>query len=299
MCRFVRFSVVICCAVLMLAGCGGGSGGSSVRQSVEPLAPLQKRPTIGVREKIADIGSAATGLTVTDLVVTPRSRLAPNERGQTTCSGTTCESVSDFGVLKSYPGSVSTASLSTITEESRIEDVTTQYGVNRGTVRGRDELTASSNIDFLAYGAWLDHTFFGVTRGNWNGTVDGTSVDGAETVFAFSTGTESGSNPVSGSATWNGLMVGLDKTTPTQAVNGQATLTYDFSDQALDVDLTNISGPGTYGNISWDNLAVQNGRFGGGNDSNSLSGSFYGPNHEEVGGVFERNQLIGAFGAQR
>jgi hypothetical protein len=299
MCRFVRFSVVICCAVLMLAGCGGGSGGPSVPLSLDPPA-LPQTPATNIREKIAKIGSAATGLTVTDLVVTPRSRLAPNERGQTTCSGTTCESVSDFGGLTSYPpASVSTASLSTITEESRIEGVTPLYGVNRGTVRGRDELTASSNIDFLAYGAWLDHTFFGVTRGNWNGTVDGTSVDGAETVFAFSTGTESGSNPVSGSATWNGLMVGLDKTTPTQAVNGQATLTYDFSDQALDVDLTNISGPGTYGNISWDNLAVQNGRFGGGNDSNSLSGSFYGPNHEEVGGVFERNQLIGAFGAQR
>ena len=75
--------------------------------------------------------------------------------------------------------------------------------------------------------------------------------------------------------------------------------TFDFADQTLDVNLTNVSGPGTYADMSWNGLAVQNGLFGGGTDSNSLSGSFYGANHEEVGGVFERNQLIGAFGANR
>ena len=33
--------------------------------------------------------------------------------------------------------------------------------------------------------------------------------------------------------------------------------------------------------------------------SDRISGQFYGPNHEEVGGVFERNMIVGAFGAKR
>ena len=32
---------------------------------------------------------------------------------------------------------------------------------------------------------------------------------------------------------------------------------------------------------------------------NRISGSFYGPAHEEVGGVFERNYIKGAFGAKK
>ena len=42
---------------------------------------------------------------------------------------------------------------------------------------------------------------------------------------------------------------------------------------------------------------VLNGSFRAGDGS--LSGSFYGPNHDEVGGTFERGGLIGAFGAER
>ena len=31
----------------------------------------------------------------------------------------------------------------------------------------------------------------------------------------------------------------------------------------------------------------------------SIEGHFYGTNHQEVGGIFERDALIGAFGASR
>ena len=49
--------------------------------------------------------------------------------------------------------------------------------------------------------------------------------------------------------------------------------------------------------MTWENLPVRNGRFGEGFDDPTIEGRFYGPNHEEVGGIFERNQIIGAFGA--
>ena len=51
--------------------------------------------------------------------------------------------------------------------------------------------------------------------------------------------------------------------------------------------------------MTWENLAVRDGRFGGGFDDPTIEGRFYGPNHEEVGGIFQRNRIVGAFGAQR
>lgn len=63
--------------------------------------------------------------------------------------------------------------------------------------------------------------------------------------------------------------------------------------------MTHLTGPRTYAPMTWDDVPVLGGRFSDGTGSNSLEGTFYGDNHEEVGGIFERNQIIGAFGASR
>ena len=48
--------------------------------------------------------------------------------------------------------------------------------------------------------------------------------------------------------------------------------------------------------MQWSGLAIgTDGRFG----ASDIRATFYGPNHEEVGGVFERNNIVGAFGAKR
>ena len=119
---------------------------------------------------------------------------------------------------------------------------------------------------------------------------------------AASVGVESGSNPVSGSATWTGAMVGRvrvphDAEQPGALVLGDSRLTFDFQMNDIDVAFTDIrSDDGTsYADLTWDNIPTENGRFG----FEGVQGSFYGPHHEEVGGVFERNQIIGAFGASR
>jgi len=41
------------------------------------------------------------------------------------------------------------------------------------------------------------------------------------------------------------------------------------------------------------------GAFGWQDDASMIEGRFYGSDHQEVGGIFERNQLTGAFGASR
>ena len=52
-------------------------------------------------------------------------------------------------------------------------------------------------------------------------------------------------------------------------------------------------------NIVWENIPVTSGSFATGSDESSIEGRFYGPNHEEVGGIFEHNEIVGAFGAKR
>ena len=50
--------------------------------------------------------------------------------------------------------------------------------------------------------------------------------------------------------------------------------------------------------MNWTGIAVTGGAFAAAS-SGTIEGRFYGPDHEEVGGVFERNEILGAFGAAR
>ena len=125
-----------------------------------------------------------------------------------------------------------------------------------------------------------------------------------------------------GSATWRGAMVGHTREDGIE-VAGDSLLQYDFSDDTLDLTLSEIgaslrsavrrgesyAGPESF---TWSDL-VQNddGSFyirGHGNDRAGTSlhpelgyvdGDFYGPAAEEFAGVFERDGVVGAFGGRR
>ncbi len=114
--------------------------------------------------------------------------------------------------------------------------------------------------------------------------------------MALISGTYATSLPVAlGSATWEGTMVALDSNH--REVRGGATLTIDdLARPAVDVELT----PDGHPAMTWDALSVTRGGFSArAGAGNYLRGAFYGPTAQEVGGVFERNQLLGAFGAAR
>ena len=49
----------------------------------------------------------------------------------------------------------------------------------------------------------------------------------------------------------------------------------------------------------WTGIPVIDGGFATGADGDSIEARFYGPNHEEVGGIFERDEILGSFGATR
>lgn len=98
-----------------------------------------------------------------------------------------------------------------------------------------------------------------------------------------------------GTATWTGDMVGLD--TNNRTVRGGASITLaDFGNPRVDVLLT----PQARAAMQWRGLALVSGRFADDRAATDyIKGEFYGPNAEEAGGVFERNGIVGAFGAEQ
>ena len=154
-----------------------------------------------------------------------------------------------------------------------------------------------------SYGGWLDHGYFMLLRGTIE--VGDAKVD---TFVSFSIGDAAGTNPAAsgGSGTWTGVMVGAD-VSDTDArghvIQGDARLRIDdFSDPGLDVDFTNVhdlDAGSARKDMGWRNLSVSGGAFTSGSGENRIQGEFYGPDHENVGGVFERDRILGAFGAAR
>ncbi len=168
-------------------------------------------------------------------------------------------------------------------------------------------LTQTTQTDYRDYAGWMDYSMFYV-RNNHNileDLVTGESMidDQSWGVATWSIGKASDSRPVSGGASWNGIMVGVDVSmsdTIGQRVEGSAELDIpDFSLPAIDVSFTDIAYTST-GNarpsIDWSGLPIDDsGVFGG----SGIQGRFYGPNHEEVGSVFLREMISGSFGASR
>ena len=117
-------------------------------------------------------------------------------------------------------------------------------------------------------------------------------------------GEPSGTNPVGGSAVWEGHARGLlyvrDEYSRTvdRPVEGSSRLVADFASATIDVDITGLGGH----DISWNDLQMYAGQFLS-DEPNYLSGSFYGDNHEGAAGEFsmdsEETLIIGVFGALR
>jgi len=139
-------------------------------------------------------------------------------------------------------------------------------------------------------------TFYN-TLGNWNDTEAGAvyeRLDGDAARYAIAAGiVYPNSLPAQGSATWSGDMVGLDANN--RRVRGEAVLTIsDLSNPQVDVTLK----PQAHSVMQWNNLPVVSGRFSQKRSVDDyIRGEFYGKRAQETGGVFEKNGIVGAFGA--
>ncbi len=121
-------------------------------------------------------------------------------------------------------------------------------------------------------------------------------LDGADMKFGLTEGVRyPNSLPTGGSASWSGEMVALDGNN--RLVRGKAVLEIeDLRLPRVDVTLS----PRGYPAMAWTGIPLVNGRFSERRSAGDyIKGELYGPAVEESGGVFERNHLVGAFGAAR
>lgn len=169
---------------------------------------------------------------------------------------------------------------------------------------------------YEALGAWEDSTVsirgtLGVAGGavsfgasGRNGFMDAWSTGGAAPGSALADNAA-----LSGSAEWNGRLLGIDD--ESRSVAGAARLSVDLATSAGDMAFTGLeswtAAPGAVGTgTSWGDgsltysIAVQGNAFRRtGGDDGALTGRFVGPAHEGMAGMLTRNDLAAGFGGTR
>ena len=304
--------------VMILSGCFGSN---PMLMEPEPLV-------IDLDTALAELQAvkeSADSLLVSDLVFTPPGE-TERLHGATSCGRTLCRTTVSGQSFLVYGLNADDPALEGLSRDPVAEGGGFQQyrGVSLGAFRERSQqreefehrglpIKIEIDTDILSYEGWMRYSTFGVqiniiTHGFLEVGPDRQVLTDERYAVGTSIGQASDTNPVAGNATWEGVMVGgrIGETSEIgDPVRGDATLTYDFTNTDLDVAFTNIRSlrdveiPATYPNMTWQNLQVRNGRFGGGFDDPTIEGRFYGPDHEEVGGIFQRNRIVGAFGGQR
>ena len=283
--------------VSLVSGCGGGSNGSGMTPD----------PDSSYGTMVSDISAilqSSDSLMMTDIVLAdPNAIMIPEGiRVQASCSSGQCQAL--YG---GYP--VADISLSEF-EFPDPANSTYEFSTGSGDVRIIDvqERQEEDGIttDVATLGAWLDHTAFAVeVSAMVSGVSNGVNLQGTVSRGAYSFGDATGTTPTFGNATWNGTMWGSETTSPSNPdnrVQGDVTLTFDLAQSNLDVtfaNIRNVDRGNRYENMAWQDIPVISGSFSSEIEGNAITGQFYGSNHEEIGGIFERNQILGAFGARR
>ena len=164
---------------------------------------------------------------------------------------------------------------------------------------------SSSFSDAHTYGGWMEYSLFASTVIHYKSDLD--PDQGVIQAFATVTGNTTHTNPLT-EATWTGFVSARDDAVnPNMAsyVTGDASISVSLGAQVMaDVHLSDLAYVTTgqaYGDVIFDDLVVMNGQFSRYHgDDDRLSGVFYGPDHEEVGGVFESTEgLLGSYGGRR
>ena len=256
-------------AVFVLAACGGGGGGGTASNG----GPSGPGPASGPAPDTVVVG---------DVLVATQGQLF---RANSSCGGSTC--------TVTFQGESVILDLNDVSPTGPAVTITGQQARN-GVQTGR--ATASGDgFNFNTFGVWGDYNAGTPLRGS-------TTIQGAGVQFAFPTslGMGSGSNPVAGSATWTGVMAGVrvGGASLGAEVTGDAEMTANLAASSLDLAFTNIADTSgaRSSDIRWIGVSMRNGSFSG---VGGLEGRFYGPNHEEAGGVFERSGIAGAFSLAR
>ena len=170
------------------------------------------------------------------------------------------------------------------------------------------ERASGQYTDVHVYGGWLEHSLFATEA--FVLTNAELPDRGATVVNSYAIGFSTGENPddADGSARWEGLVIGRDMSASEsrgQVVVGDADVTVEFGTAAMTADveftgIVNVETDDPHDDMAWSGMAVEGGAFAHGEAADgTISGRFFGPNEEEVGGVFERAGIAGTFGGKR
>lgn len=324
-------------ALLALAACGGGggSGGGPVTDGGNmPVQPGDTTPfavQIGAKTNIRSIH-----LEMADALLVLRGPIVDKDnvqggpvivrdtvRWEMVCPGVPPRgnecSAPTFRIDGSRYNAIVPEDFSIEVQESLLESLIDRPSLFGGSINGVQMVSATlrpQDLAFEALGAWGEH--FGMYSMRSNPRLD--FHQGIRT-HAASFGSLYSGYPTAaqGSATWYGPMVGHTRRDGIELA-GDAELQYDFGANEVDltlfgIDVSSILSPYTYSGprtMQWRDLRVnRDGSFyipGYGNDRAGtnlhptlgyVDGDFYGPNAEEMAGVFERSGVVGAFGGKR
>ena len=167
------------------------------------------------------------------------------------------------------------------------------------------EHVVSSSIELHSYGGWMEHSFFASTVVLYKADID--PDQGVIQTYGTINGNATNTNPEV-EATWTGFATARDHNIASDlesVVTGDASISVTIGTRVLaNVHLTGLSNITTgqaYTDMIFENMPVEDGQFSRYHaDNNRLSGAFYGPEHEEAGGVFDHPEgLVGAYGGAR
>ena len=288
-------------AGLSLAACAGGDSASDraltpgeIRELAGLSAPVETPEAAQARG--LDIFARADSLILSTMHGETGSAEVPTFRLLTQCGGSRCS------VTEPLSGTVDSIELANTPLR---QGAGTALGSKHG-ITLMSESSTHTGADLSSLGAWLEHGSFALLNESQTGE-EGT----VDVVYGIAVGALTGTAPA-GSATWLGLMAGTPVAGDARGERlvGDAALTYDFRSggdgrPSLDVafsGIRNIDRGTTHGveAVIFSGLAVgPEGTFARGQSGARIQGGFHGPGHAEAAGIFEQQDIVGAFGAIR
>ena len=191
-------------------------------------------------------------------------------------------------------------------ENFSIEDVTLEHLGKTGGVHLVLERTSGERSDSEVYGGWMKHSFFAAQSDLFTDPADPN--EGYTRVISYAVGDTPGTNPaVEGSARWYGLMVGygVGPSERGRAFRGDATISVQLRQSGMEAGvaftgIVDLETGAMREAMAWDGMTVRDGAFESETaPADKVSGRFFGRGHEEIGGIFERDGIAGAFGGER
>ena len=329
----ITIASIALAALLPLAACGGGGGGSgSVDQGgtggqPEPVTIPSLTEMAAPAETVADqdarAGEIISSTTFFHLSPVYGNTTDPDlpayDSQERSCGSVVgedmyCEAtISDeaASILQTDTWYVEHSDLRLDSGLSNAEAVGTKNGITlmKGVkIEEFDEVSIEATT--TTYGAWMEHSAFGVQTVGADVADEGLFITAR---YAVAGGDRNVTIPA-GSATWRGVMVGTPATGADRGdlLQGDATLRYDEVYcpncdvvPGLDATFDNIKNIDKLRAHSVETVSFTGipfyaqGTFWTGDEHDFIWGNFYGADHAEAAGIFEKSDIVGAFGAKR